>query len=142
MKKNFWEEKTLQEMNSQEWESLCDGCGLCCLEKIETEAGEVYFTDVACRLLDTKTCRCKDYSNRSKRVKDCVKLSVKNTAAFDWLPATCAYKLIHNGKDIPAWHPLISGTKESVHAAGISVKNRIISSGSDGEWTVLQKLTD
>lgn len=142
MKKNFWEEKTLQEMNSQEWESLCDGCGLCCLEKIETEAGEVYFTDVACRLLDTKTCRCKDYSNRSKKVKDCVKLSVKNTAAFDWLPATCAYKLIHNGKDIPAWHPLISGNKESVHAAGISVKNRIISSGSDGEWTVLQKLTD
>lgn len=142
MKKNFWEEKTLQEMNSQEWESLCDGCGLCCLEKIETEAGEVYFTDVACRLLDTKTCRCKDYSNRSKKVKDCVKLSAKNTAAFDWLPATCAYKLIHNGKDIPAWHPLISGTKESVHAAGISVKNRIISSGSDGEWTVLQKLTD
>lgn len=142
MKKNFWEEKTLQEMNSQEWESLCDGCGLCCLEKIETEAGEVYFTDVACRLLDTKTCRCKDYSNRSKKVKDCVKLSAKNTAAFDWLPATCAYKLIHNGKDIPAWHPLISGNKESVHAAGISVKNRIISSGSDGEWTVLQKLTD
>ena len=142
MKKNFWEEKTLQEMNSQEWESLCDGCGLCCLEKIETEAGEVYFTDVACRLLDTKTCRCKDYLNRSKRVKNCVKLSVKNTAAFDWLPATCAYKLIHNGKDIPAWHPLISGNKESVHAAGISVKNRIISSGSDGEWTVLQKLTD
>jgi len=142
VKKNFWEEKTLQEMNSQEWESLCDGCGLCCLEKIETEAGEVYFTDVACRLLDTKTCRCKDYSNRSKKVKDCVKLSAKNTAAFDWLPATCAYKLIHNGKDIPAWHPLISGTKESVHAAGISVKNRIISSGSDGEWTVLQKLTD
>jgi len=129
-------------MNSQEWESLCDGCGLCCLEKIETEAGEVYFTDVACRLLDTKTCRCKDYSNRSKKVKDCVKLSAKNTAAFDWLPATCAYKLIHNGKDIPAWHPLISGNKESVHAAGISVKNRIISSGSDGEWTVLQKLTD
>jgi len=142
VKKNFWEEKTLQEMNSQEWESLCDGCGLCCLEKIETEAGEVYFTDVACRLLDTKTCRCKDYSNRSKKVKDCVKLSAKNTAAFDWLPATCAYKLIHNGKDIPAWHPLISGNKESVHAAGISVKNRIISSGSDGEWTVLQKLTD
>ena len=142
MKKNFWEEKTLQEMNSQEWESLCDGCGLCCLEKIETEAGEVYFTDVACRLLDTKTCRCKDYSNRSKKVKDCVKLSAKNTAAFDWLPATCAYKLIHNGKDIPAWHPLISGNKESVHAAGISVKNRIISSDSDGEWTVLQKLTD
>ena len=129
-------------MNSQEWESLCDGCGLCCLEKIETEAGEVYFTDVACRLLDSKTCRCKDYSNRSKRVKDCVRLSAKNTAAFDWLPSTCAYKLIHNGKDIPAWHPLISGDKDSVHASGISVKNRIISNASDGEWTVLQKMAD
>ena len=142
MKKFFWEEKTLQQMNSQEWESLCDGCGLCCLEKIETEAGEVYFTDVACRLLDSKTCRCKDYSNRSKRVKDCVRLSAQNTAAFDWLPSTCAYKLIHNGKDIPAWHPLISGDKDSVHASGISVKNRIISNASDGEWTVLQKMAD
>ena len=129
-------------MNSQEWESLCDGCGLCCLEKIETEAGEVYFMDVACKLLDSKTCRCKDYSNRSKRVKDCVKLSAQNTAAFDWLPSTCAYKLIHNGKDIPAWHPLISGDKDSVHASGISVKNRIISNTSDGEWRVLQKMTD
>jgi uncharacterized protein len=142
VKKNFWEEKTLQQMNSQEWESLCDGCGLCCLEKIETEAGEVYFTDVACRLLDSKTCRCKDYSNRSKRVKDCVRLSAQNTAAFDWLPSTCAYKLIHNGKDIPVWHPLISGDKNSVHASGISVKNRITSNTSDGEWRVLQKMTD
>jgi hypothetical protein len=142
VKKNFWQEKNLRQMNSSEWESLCDGCGLCCLEKLETDEGEVFYTDVACKLLDTKTCRCSDYKNRSERVKDCIPLSAEDTATFEWLPSTCAYKLIHNGEDLPTWHPLISGDKDTVHSAGISVKNRVISDDPKGEWTILQKMTD
>ena len=142
MKNNFWQVKTLKQMNTDEWESLCDGCGLCCLEKIETDTGEVFYTDVACRLLDTKTCRCNDYKNRLKKVKNCFALSTKNIDMFDWLPATCAYKLVHKKLNLPEWHPLISGDKNTVHTAGISVKNREISSHTKGQWKVLQRMTD
>src|SRR5579864_6135031 len=106
----FWRRKGLADMTSTEWESLCDGCGRCCLNKLEDEdTGRVYYTDVGCRLLDGTTCRCKDYDNRSEAVDDCVRLSPDNVAELDWLPQSCAYRLVANGRDLYWWHPLVSG---------------------------------
>ena len=124
----FWRRKTLAQMTTTEWESLCDGCGKCCLLKLEDEdTGEIAHTDVACHLLDLESCRCRDYRNRRKRVPDCVVLSSGNVLALGWMPATCAYRLVAEGKDLPDWHPLISGDPESVHRAGISVRGRVVS---------------
>jgi uncharacterized cysteine cluster protein YcgN (CxxCxxCC family) len=122
----FWTTKTLAEMNAQEWESLCDGCGRCCLVKLEDEdTAEIYFTDIGCRLLDGETCRCHDYDNRSARVTDCVRLTAENIGDLNWLPPTCAYRLVGEGKGLYWWHPLVSGDAETVHAAGISVRARV-----------------
>jgi len=122
----FWRRKTLAEMTTAEWESLCDGCGRCCLNKLEEEdTGRVYYTDVGCRLLDGTTCRCKDYRNRSKRVHDCVRLTPKNVGKINWLPSSCAYRLLARGQDLYWWHPLVSGDPETVHAAGISGRGRV-----------------
>ena len=122
----FWKAKTLAEMSEAEWESLCDGCGRCCLVKLEDEDdGRIYFTDIGCRLLDGDTCRCRDYPNRSARVDDCVRLTAKNLGELNWLPPTCAYRLLANGRDLYWWHPLVSGDPETVHAAGVSVRNRV-----------------
>jgi uncharacterized cysteine cluster protein YcgN (CxxCxxCC family) len=122
----FWRRKTLAEMTAAEWESLCDGCGRCCLNKLEEEdTGRVHYTDVGCRLLDGTTCRCKDYRNRSKRVDDCVRLTPENVGALKWLPPSCAYRLLAQGRDLYWWHPLVSGDPETVHAAGISVRGRV-----------------
>ena len=127
----FWKVKTLEQMSTTEWESLCDGCGKCCLHKIEDEeTGEIAFTNVACKLLDAKTCRCSNYSKRIHFVKDCQVLNPKKVRKLNWLPSTCAYKLVGEGRDLPSWHPLITGNRESVHKAGISVKNKIISENS------------
>lgn len=124
----FWQAKTLGEMTRAEWESLCDGCGKCCLLKLQDEqTAEVFFTDVACRLLDTGSCRCSDYPNRKQRVPDCVILRPETLAALGWMPSTCAYRLLHEGRDLPWWHPLVSGDPETVHLAGISVRNRVLS---------------
>lgn len=123
----FWKEKKLDEMSENEWESLCDGCGRCCLNKIEDPSNDkVYYTSIACHLLNCHTCRCTDYENRQKRISDCVKISLDNKEAFSWMPDSCAYKILYNGGELPSWHPLISGDPESVHKAGISVRNRTI----------------
>ena len=126
----FWKTKTLAEMTQAEWESICDGCGRCCLNKLEEEdTGKIFYTDVACRLFDEGSCRCKDYDNRQATVEDCLQLTPDNVAATPWLPPTCGYRLLSEGKDLYWWHPLVSGDPETVHAAGVSVRGRI--SGSE-----------
>ena len=123
--KPFWKTKTLDEMSDAEWESLCDGCGKCCLIGIEDEAnGEILLTDVACKLFDGATCRCSDYANRKAKVPDCVKLTPQNVKELYWLPKTCAYRLVANGEDLRWWHPLVSGDPETVYKANVSVRGK------------------
>jgi len=125
--KRFWEQKSLNEMNNEEWESLCDGCGRCCLHKLENDADHlIYYTEVACRLLDTEACRCVNYAERSREVVDCIQLTAATLPELDWLPSTCAYRLLAEGKPLPEWHPLRTGDPESVHQAGISVRGRCV----------------
>lgn len=123
----FWQTKSLNQMTTSEWESLCDGCGRCCLNKLEDwDTGEVFWTNIACSLLDRQTCQCRDYENRFETVSDCINLSARKIAELSWLPPSCAYRLIHEGKPLFAWHPLISGDADSVHKAGVSVRGRCI----------------
>lgn len=139
----YWKRKSLSQMTDEEWEGLCDGCALCCMHKLEDEqTGEVYYTDVACRLLDLDTCRCVDYAKRAKEVAECFVLSVDEPEMFAWLPASCAYRRLANGQDLPEWHPLITGDPGSVHDAGISVKGKAVSENETRLYTVLQKLGD
>lgn len=125
----FWEKKRLEQMSRAEWEALCDGCGKCCLNKLEDEdTEEVALTRVACRLLDDATCRCSHYANRHQFVPDCIVLKPSNlkTHAY-WMPQTCAYRLLYLGQPLPEWHPLITGDPDSVHGAGISVRGQTVS---------------
>jgi len=123
----FWRQKSLAEMTQAEWESLCDGCGKCCLLKLEDEdTGEVDYTDVACKLLDLDTCRCQCYRRRAELVPECVVLSPERLERLRWMPSTCAYRLLHEGKELPWWHPLVSGERASVHRAAVSVRHRVI----------------
>ena len=132
--KPFWQRKTLAEMTKAEWESLCDGCGKCCLHKLEDiDTGEISQTNVACRLLDLGSCRCSDYRNRRKKVHDCLVLTPAMIGTLKWLPATCGYRLIDEGKTLHWWHPLVSGDPDTVHQAGISVRGRAISETKAGE---------
>ena len=124
----FWHVKTLDELSRQEWEALCDGCGKCCLLKLEDEdTGRIYVTDVACKLLDCETCQCSNYPDRKRFVPDCVTLDAGSVRALDWLPSTCAYRLRGEGKALEWWHPLVSGDPETVHQAGVSARHRILS---------------
>jgi uncharacterized cysteine cluster protein YcgN (CxxCxxCC family) len=123
----FWETTPLRALDPQQWESLCDGCGKCCLEKFEDEdTGEMVYTNIACRLLDLGTCRCSDYACRQQQVPECIALTPAALEDPRWLPQTCAYRLVAKGQPLAAWHPLISGDPESARAAGQSVYGRVI----------------
>jgi uncharacterized cysteine cluster protein YcgN (CxxCxxCC family) len=128
----FWKLKTLEEMTDREWESLCDGCGKCCLAKLEDEdTGDIHWTNVGCRLFDAESCRCTDYSHRLAKVADCVRLTPQNVCTIKWLPSTCAYRLIAEGRDLYWWHHLVSGSAETIHQAGMSMRGRVSVSEND-----------
>lgn len=130
----FWKTKALEDMTASEWESLCDGCGKCCLAKLEDEdTGEIHWTSVGCRLFDAERCRCSDYENRQSKVSDCVRLTPEKVRSIAWLPSTCAYRLVAEGRDLHDWHPLMSGDAGTVHSAGISMRGRITAIETDIE---------
>ena len=124
----FWQRKRLHEMTAREWESLCDGCGRCCLQKLEDEeTGELFYTDLACRYLNADSCRCSVYQNGREKVENCVHLQPDDLEVFEWLPSSCAYYRLYAGLPLPSWHPLLTGDPDSVHEAGISVRGKVVS---------------
>ena len=126
--KPFWETKTLHEMTVQEWESLCDGCAKCCLQKLQDDdTEEVYYTDIVCRYMNSDSCQCTQYEKRQTLVPNCVWLKPEDVESFHWLPRTCAYRSVYEGRGLPEWHPLITGDASSVHIAGVSVKGKVVS---------------
>lgn len=126
--KPFWKNRPLEAFSPEEWESLCDGCGRCCLNKLEDwDTGAIAWTNVRCRLLDDGSCRCSDYENRQASVPDCIGLTVEGVRSIGWLPPTCGYRLVAEGRDLYWWHHLVSGDPETVHEAGISVRGRTVS---------------
>ena len=138
IQQEFWKNKQMSEMSKAEWEALCDGCGKCCLNKLENdETGEVHYTTIACRLLDNESCKCSQYSIRHQFVPECIVLTPKNISEHAyWLPKTCAYYLVWKGQELYNWHPLISGASNSVHDANVSVQNKTIAEFevNEDEW--------
>jgi uncharacterized cysteine cluster protein YcgN (CxxCxxCC family) len=133
----FWQRKRLDEMSTAEWESLCDGCARCCLHKLEDEdSGEVAYTGIACRYLAQDDCRCKVYPDRHEKMPGCVRLEPEQMQSFRWLPPSCAYRLLYEGRPLPEWHPLLTGDPDSVHEAGLSVRGRAIAEDqvAEDEW--------
>jgi uncharacterized cysteine cluster protein YcgN (CxxCxxCC family) len=124
----FWRDKPLEELSKREWELLCDGCGLCCLHKLDytQDGGGIVYTEVACRLLDIESCRCMQYKARRQYVPDCISLTPKLIKSIIWLPKSCAYRRLSEGRDLPRWHPLLTGNPDSVHKAKRSVRGRVI----------------
>ena len=134
MSTRFWEDLPLAALDRAQWEQLCDGCGKCCLHKLEdADTGEVHPTNVACRLLDRRNGRCSDYRNRRAHVPECVRLTASNVEATDWLPSTCAYRLRAEGLPLPEWHHLVSGDPEAVHRAGQSTRGWTVSEVDAGD---------
>lgn len=132
--RRFWETKSLSQMTPDEWGSLCDGCGKCCLHKLEdAETGDIHYTEVACRLLDLDCIRCTRYGQRTRWVPDCTVLTPGNLASLGWLPETCAYRLVAAGRPLPRWHHLISGSGDSIHAAGKSILGKCLSEREAGD---------
>jgi uncharacterized cysteine cluster protein YcgN (CxxCxxCC family) len=139
----FWEVTPLAAMRLDQWEALCDGCGLCCLHKVEfEETGEVHYTDVACAHLDLHQCRCTGYRRRTELAADCVVLMPDTVTAIPWLPVTCAYRRLAEGRGLPPWHPLITGDPESVHTAGISVRGRVVAEDGVVEEELVDHIVD
>lgn len=139
---SFWKTKTLSEMTHEEWESLCDGCGKCCLHKLEDEdSGEIIFTRLACELLDLNNCRCQHYSHRTRLVPDCLDLHKQSFNQFHWLPNTCAYRLLNDGQALPNWHPLVTGKKDSTHTARMTVSHFALTAqqGDDPEDYIIDE---
>ena len=142
MADNWWETVPLKDMSEDQWEALCDGCAKCCLVKLEDEdTGGIAYTRLHCKLLDAETCRCSNYENRKQFVPDCVKLTPDNLGALKWMPKTCAYRLIHEGKPLEDWHPLVSGERSSVHRQDHSIMGRTVSEdtvfeGDEFDWIV------
>ncbi|UXN03545.1 YcgN family cysteine cluster protein [Bartonella sp. HY406] len=123
----FWQYKTLNQMTKAEWESLCDGCGRCCMHKLEDEdSGDIYNSSVGCKLLNGETCLCNNYPSRKSIVPDCIQLTQEIIETVKWLPDNCAYRLISDGKDLEWWHHLVSGSRETIHEAGISVRGKVL----------------
>jgi uncharacterized cysteine cluster protein YcgN (CxxCxxCC family) len=138
----WWETVPLAEMDAAQWEALCDGCGKCCLIRLEDEdTGTTHTTDAHCRLFDSASCRCSDYAARQQRVPDCVRLTPENVGALGWMPRTCAYRLLAEGKPLHQWHPLVSGDPESVHRAGMSVRGRTIPEGRLRPRQLVRRIT-
>ena len=131
----FWETRRLEEMTDEEWESVCDGCGQCCLNKLQdADTDEIYFTNVACNLLNIKSCRCKHYATRFEYEPDCIKLTRENLPTFSWLPRTCGYRLLAEGKSLPDWHPLLTGSAREMHAKRISVRYIAVRESEVRNW--------
>lgn len=137
----FWKTKNMAEMSRSEWESLCDSCGKCCCIRLEDEdTGAIYITDVACKLFDPNSCRCGDYENRSKLVPDCVTLTPVNVSQLKWMPQTCAYRLVSEGKDLPEYHHLVSGSRDTIHEVGMSVQDSVTSEDLVTEDEVITRI--
>ena len=124
---NFWTNTPLKEMTTEQWESLCDGCGKCCLNKIiDDETEELYYTNAACHLFDDKTCNCRQYNTRLSLVPECTTITPENVSSLTWLPDSCAYRRLDAGRDLPSWHPLLTGSKAAMHGMGISAQHKTV----------------
>jgi uncharacterized cysteine cluster protein YcgN (CxxCxxCC family) len=134
LRPRYWVGRTLAQLSREEWEALCDGCGKCCLHKLEDEeTGRVYRTNVACRLLDRATARCSDYKHRKAQVPDCVQLKPGSVSKLEWLPATCAYRRVDEGLPLPDWHHLVCGDRNRVHEVGASIVGWTVSEADVGD---------
>lgn len=141
--KAFWEITSLEALSAEQWEALCDGCARCCLHKLaDQDTGEVYYTDVACPLLDVSQCRCTDYDHRFDRMPACLQLTAETVRCTPWLPATCAYRLYALGKRLPRWHHLVTGSMDGVHRSGASVRGKTILIEDPDEKTLMARIVE